>query len=136
MIDAVLEVLQRGNEEDIVDLLTYRSLPCADDGPACPLGATTGSPVEAMPNEVCLGGFETADQAPGALSRDWSQYALHAVTSLKDGREGALVVLASPDGPSAIELEEGKIVAINSGCGPGYPDTLFDGPTNYLLPPL
>ena len=136
MIDAVLEVLQRGNEEEIIDLLTYRALPCAGAGPTCPQGAPAGSLVDAMPNKVCVGGFDTADEAPGAVSRDWSQYALHAVTSLKDGREGALVVLASSDGPFAIELVEGKIVAINSGCGPGYPDTLFDGPTNYLLPPL
>jgi hypothetical protein len=136
MIDAVLDVLQRGNEDRIIDLLTYRALPCAGAGPTCPQGAPAGSLVEAVPNRVCTDGFESRDQILSTLSREWSQYALYAVTSLKDGRDGVLVVLASPDGPFALELVEGKIVATNSGCGPGYPDTMFDGPTNYLLLPL
>lgn len=136
MIDAVLEVLQRGNEAEIIGLLTYRLVPCGIGGPACLEGVPNGALVDAIPNKVCMPGFETRDQAPGTLSRDWSQYTLYAATSLNDGRDGALVVLAGSDGPFGLELEDGKIVAMNSGCGPENTNSYFDGTTSYLLPPL
>jgi hypothetical protein len=136
MIDAVLEVLQRGNESDITDLIQYRGIPCGGDSrPACPQGEAAGTSIDALPHAMCVPGFETRDQAPGALSRDWSRDALYAVTSLPDGRDGVLIVLAGPDGPFAMEVVDGKIVAIRSACGPSHPNSLFNGNTSYLLPP-
>jgi hypothetical protein len=136
MIDEVLQVLKGGKEAEIISLIEYRPFPCGGErAPVCPPGSLTGTPVEAIPHEMCGPGFDTAAQAPGVLSRDWSQESLYAVTSLANGRDGALVILTGPDGSMALELEESKIVAISSGCGPAHPDSLLQGKTSYLLAP-
>ena len=135
MIDKVLDTIQDGNESELISLLAYQLVPCGDRGPVCPQGALPGFLIAALPHKMCGPAFETPAEAPGALSRDWSQDALYAATSLQSGRDGALIVLTGPDGSFAMELEDGKIVAINSGCGPSRPDSLFVGVTNYLLPP-
>jgi hypothetical protein len=46
-----------------------------------------------------------------------------AMRRKNDERDGVLVVLAGSDGPFGLEIEDAKIVAMNSGCGPESPNS-------------